>query len=158
LNNLGWVLQELGQAGKALPYHERALVMYRNLAERDYLDQAQALARAASLPLVRDAYLSSSRDLRTPRAAYPHVWASKAAVPRILQGRRAAARASSSKSPEVKAAWDELVLVRGQLTFRLNNPGKDLAAHDREVRDLTRRIEGLERLLGKALPELPRRK
>src|SRR5262249_19902761 len=104
-----------------------------------------------------DAYLSLSRDRLPPPAAYEHVWASKAAVTRILQARHAA-RATLRKSPEVKAAGEELVLVRGQLTYRLNHPGKDHAAHDREVRRLTRRIEELERRIGKALPEMPRRK
>jgi tetratricopeptide (TPR) repeat protein/CHAT domain-containing protein len=155
LHNVGYVLNVIGQVEKARPYCERALALYRQLGEQDYLAQAQALARAASLPSTRDVYLSLSRDVVPPQAAYPHIWASKAAVTRILQARHAA-RAAVRKSPAVKAAWDELILVRGQLTFRLHHPGKDLAARDREVRDLTQRTEELERLLGKALPELPR--
>src|SRR5262249_39101283 len=110
------------------------------------------------LPRTRDAYLSNCLGLRTPPVAYTHVWASKAAVTRVLQARHAAARAASSESPEVKAAWEELVRRRGRLTYQLHHPGKDLAAHDRKVRQLTQRSEELERLIGKALPELPRLK
>jgi tetratricopeptide (TPR) repeat protein/CHAT domain-containing protein len=157
LHNLGLVLRALGQPGKALPYFEQALAMYGHLGEQNSIARTQAFAHAASLPLTRDACLSVSRDLLTPKAAYRHVWASKAAVTRILQSRHAA-RAAILRSPAVKAAWDELLLARGQLTFWLHNPGKDLAARDREVRRLTERAEELERLIGSTLPELPRRK
>jgi tetratricopeptide (TPR) repeat protein len=157
LYNLGNVVQDLGQPGKALPYLERALAMYRHLGEQNYIAHAQALAHVASLPLALRVYLSISRDRVMPNATYDHVWASKVAVTRVLQGRHAA-RAALTRSPALKAAWDELVLARGQLTFWVHNPGKDLSGRDREVRRLTERAEELERLLGKALPELPRRK
>src|SRR5262249_22690552 len=139
LNNLGAVLQALGQPGKALPYCERGLAMYRNLGEQDYVGEAQALARAAALPPTRDNYLCVSRDLPRPEAAYPQLWASKATVTRILQERHAAVRVALSHNQELQAAWDELVQVRGQFTFWLLHPGKDLAERDRQLRQLHQR-------------------
>src|SRR5262249_3188077 len=137
---------------------ERALAMDRNLAERDFVAETQALARVAALPRTRDGYLSVSRDRTAPHQAYAHLWSSKAAVTRILQDRHAAARLAHSKSLQASADWQSRVLLRGQLTYWLHNTGKNLTQRDREVRKLHERKEELERRLVKALPELPRRK
>src|SRR5262249_28742240 len=151
-------LRQLGQPAQALPRFERALVMYRNLGERDYVGEAQALARAAALPPTRDSYLSVSRDLPRPEAAYPPLWSSKAAVTRILQERHAAARVALSHNQELQAAWEQLLLTRGQLTFWLHHPGTDRAERDRVVRQLREHKEELERRIGRDLPERPRRR
>src|SRR5262249_42737826 len=58
----------------------------------------------------------------------------------------------------LQAAWDELVLVRAQLTFWAHHPGQERAARDRQVRQLHQRKEELERQIGKLLPERSRRK
>jgi tetratricopeptide (TPR) repeat protein len=160
LNNLGLVLYVLGQPTKALPYFERTLAMDRNLVEHAFLDEAQALGRAATLPATRDAYLTVTRDLPAPENAYSHIWKIKAAVTRILQDRRAAVRfalTDPEKHKEFQAVLDELLLKRGQRAFWLHHPAKDLKERDLQIRLITNDIEKLERRLGNAFPESPRR-
>jgi tetratricopeptide (TPR) repeat protein/CHAT domain-containing protein len=161
LNNLGIVLRALGQPAQALPHLERALAMYRNLGELAFLDETQALSRAAVLAFnPQDAYLSVTRDLPTPETAYPHIWKTKAIVTRTLQDRRAAVRfalTNPEKHMEFKASLDELLLKRGQRAFWFHNSVNDPKSRDQQIRLLTDDIEKLERQLGNAFPDGPRR-
>jgi tetratricopeptide (TPR) repeat protein len=65
LNSMGVLLDNLGEPRKALPYYERALAMYcRYLADlAAHASEAEALARAASLPHTRDLLLSLCRSV-----------------------------------------------------------------------------------------------
>ncbi len=160
LHNLGVVLWALEQPAKARLHLERALAMYRNIGVQTFLDEAQALGGILVLPPARDNYLSMTRDLPSPETAYPHLWDSKAVITRILQDRRAAVRfalTDPEKRKQFQTVLDELLVKRGQRAFWFHNPGKDLKERDQQIRQLTDDIEKLERQLGKAFPEAPRR-
>jgi tetratricopeptide (TPR) repeat protein/CHAT domain-containing protein len=154
---VGTVTHELGEPADALPYFERALAIYRNVGERDYTNEAQALSHAEFLPHIRNAYLSATDGLQMAERSYSHVWRSKAAITRILQGRHAAVRVSLSQSHELRGAWEELVHLRGQLTFWLLKGTQDSHGRDSKIRELTKRKHDLERRIAKAVPEWQRR-
>jgi CHAT domain-containing protein len=87
------------------------------------------------------------------------VWASKAVVSRALERRHLAARiALADARPEspLNQQWEELLATRRRINQVLLDPGKDLAARDRLLEDLTGRQDRLERSLAEALPEVAR--
>jgi CHAT domain-containing protein len=160
LNNVGLMLNHLGRPAEALPFAERGLAVRHQLQRQNFLDEAQGLAAATRLPLIRDLYLSASQAGAEPDRVYGQLWHHKAAVTRALQDRRAAVRlalADPKQHQQLRADLDELSLLRGQRSRWLLHPGPDLAERDRQVRQLTEAIEQREHKLGKAFPEGPRR-
>ena len=87
LNNMGIVLQSLGESGKALPYYEQALAMYQKLSRREsgLSSEAQALAYRQQQPHTRDAYLSIA--VPSSKTNYASVWHSRGDLLPLLQAR-----------------------------------------------------------------------
>src|SRR5262249_30694684 len=146
LNNMGGVLSSLGEARKALPYHERALTMQRALiADRAlFASEAEVLSFAAQLPLTRDGLLSASLNVGgSDRQAYAQVWRGKAQLTRLLQARHLAARASQDE--KTQALWEQLRQARRDVARLLNTPGLDREERDKQLKKLDEAKEGLER-------------
>jgi CHAT domain-containing protein/Tfp pilus assembly protein PilF len=156
LNNVGGLLKAQGECGEALKYHRRALQMYQALAAQVAASapEATALNHAASLPLIRDGYLSVTRDLPDVDA-YPLVWQSRGAVMRVFERRHLAALAASSEGTRRLFA-DLLALRRRREHLVLAPAPKDTTRRDETLRELDERIGRLERELLPLLPALAR--
>jgi len=159
LNNMGLLLLAQGKYDMALPYHEFALAIDRGLGDRllSGAPEAEALAYLRSQPLTRDYYLSVTAQANTPAfVSYAQVWPVQAQLSRLLHRRHQATRIALAGSEEARHKWQDLLDARGHLAHLLLSPGKDAAARDHELAQLTDRKEGLERELTGLLPELER--
>ena len=86
-----------GNLVEAEPYHRDALAMYRRLGEAyaAAYSEGEALTRLGVLPLTRAGFLSNARLAGSAAAdTYAEVWADKAALTRVFERRRLAARAA----------------------------------------------------------------
>jgi len=148
---------------KALPYFEQVLEVRRRLTDREiaFASEADALAVAAAVPLTRDAFLTAARHLPgSDAAAYRHIWASKAAVTRVLERRHAAA--PRCRAPSIKRSWPGCAItvdgpsvwcrIRGSQPRNATSKLADLAdERDRLERELATRaavagaVEGARR-------------
>jgi CHAT domain-containing protein len=155
LHNMGLALCSLGEPRKALPHFERALMVDRTDLDRIVADasESEALAYAGKQPLTRDHLLSLTRSLPDKQdVAYASVWASKAALSRILQLRHDLALAA--REPKTLDAWQQLADARRQLAFTLRQRAEGKAGLDAEVDRLTKLKEQRESELTALLPAL----
>src|SRR5262249_15650807 len=84
------------------------------------------------------------------------VWPSKGLLLGLLSRRHQAVLVAASDSTETRRQWERLQEARRQLHHLAIEPGKDAAARDRRLAELTDEQEKLERDLAKGLPELDR--
>jgi CHAT domain-containing protein len=153
LNNQGFLLLAQGEYDKALPYCEQALATFEDLADAFLAtaSEAEALNHLASLPFMRDAYLSVSRRLPlTEGASYAHVWRGKAAVARALERRHQALALSAD--PACADLARDLIECRQALARLLLAPAGSQRDLPERVQKLTDRKEDLERQLARKAP------
>jgi tetratricopeptide (TPR) repeat protein len=160
LGILGFILQALGEPAKALPYFRRALEMNARQIARETAGapEAQALAFLSLMPGYPDVYLSLSlgAPAEPVREVYAQVWPSKGLLLRLVSRRHQAVLIAATGSSDIRGQWERLQEVRRQLHHLTVEPGKDLAARDRRLAELTDAQEKFERDLAKLLPELER--
>jgi tetratricopeptide (TPR) repeat protein len=167
LTNLGGVFQAQRESARALDYLQRALAMRQDLCDLfgTAASEAEAFSLAASLPLTLDGLLSVSRDLTgTDRASYAALWRSKAAITRLLEGRRqellrmlSSPELSASKRKEIRATWAQLRDKQRALSRLLLAPARDSNAHRNRLQQLSQDKANLEQQLAKLLPDFARR-
>jgi CHAT domain-containing protein/tetratricopeptide (TPR) repeat protein len=166
LLELGAVLKAQGNYAGALRSIKKALAMYDRLAElfAGASAEAQALTYAASLPLTRDALLSTARHLPgTDADAYAAVWASKAAITRCIERRRrglaqalASQQLAASRRQEAERMWEKLLDTRRALARLLLSAPGHFGDHRRRADQLSREKEDLEGQLARLLPTFAR--
>jgi CHAT domain-containing protein/tetratricopeptide (TPR) repeat protein len=159
VDNMGLFFQARGDYPKAQPYVERAVEMADRLAA-DLVrsgTEAEALNFAASMPPIRDLYLSLASHLPdSPGRDYALVWGSKATLTRVLQRRQWLLRAGDLPAGARRNA-DRLADLRRQREAVLLAPtSKDDADRADRLRDLNREIDELDRELLRLVPALHR--
>ena len=110
LSNLAALHAAREEYAKAEPLFHQALDMYTASATALAASspEATALNYVLSVPLVRDAYLSTTIHL--PKLdVYPAVWQSKAALSRVYERRHLAILAASSK--ESRELWNAILAL-----------------------------------------------
>ncbi len=157
LNNLAFLHDSQADYAKAEPLFRRALEMYSDSATAlaASSSEATALNYAASKPLTRDAYLSTTIHL--PKVdVYPAVWQTKAALARIAERRHLAVLAASSK--EARGLWDAVLSLKRERERLLLAPA-DAAkakASDQRLDEIEEVIRTKEADLLPLLPALKR--
>jgi tetratricopeptide (TPR) repeat protein len=127
LSSVGGVLLAQGEHEQALKHFRRALQMHQHSVEHlaSSAPEERALTFAASLPLMRDAFLSASSHVRGSAAdAYAAVWPTRSAVTRAHERRHLALLAAAS--PTARAGHARLLDLRRQRARLLLAP---LPAH-----------------------------
>jgi tetratricopeptide (TPR) repeat protein/CHAT domain-containing protein len=161
LGNWGHLLQTQGEHGKALPYLQQAVAMHHQWLNGvvGSASEAEGLALATTIPRAHDGLLwATAHRPEADALTYDRLWASKAFLTRLLRRRHLAARVARAGPADLRAKWQELLDVRGQLSRLAYEPVTDLADRDRQLEKLTDRKEELERDLAKKLPEVERHK
>jgi CHAT domain-containing protein/Tfp pilus assembly protein PilF len=157
LNNLGDLFRTERKYTEAWPLLIQAADISHDLADLFLAatSEAEALDYLAQLPVTRDSLISISLHLpESADAAYARVWRGKAAVARTLERRQALLFDLAKTDPATRRtieAWQER---RRQLARLLRAPSKP----DRlkQLQELTRDKERLERRLAEALPDFAR--
>jgi CHAT domain-containing protein len=158
LNNLSYIFYASGRPAEALPLMQEAARMYRSFVDTKAaaLPEADAIALVDSLPQTRDGYLSAALRVEgTGAAAYEEVWASKAALTRVLERRHLAARvamADRTATVRLDTKWRELGDDRRQIARLLLDPAANVEGRDHQLAELTDHRDRLERELTAALP------
>jgi CHAT domain-containing protein len=156
LNNLASLHQSAGEYARAEPLVREALQMYRGLLRRyaDLAAEAEALNFAASQPLIRDGFLSATREPASA-AAYDDLWDSRALLTRLQEQRHRYLAASAN--PALHDLAEQLHLARLTLSQRILRPLPKADDQQAEVRRLTDAKEDLEKRLAAQmhLPLLP---
>jgi CHAT domain-containing protein/tetratricopeptide (TPR) repeat protein len=151
---LGDLHLEMGHPEKALPIHEQALVMRKDLltAGISSLSETEAVHMLGELTDYRSRVLASSAGIEEADARiYDTVWQTKASSMRIVQARHLAARLAGVRDPAIQRDWAALLRIRRELSrTRLDTTA---APTDREARlqKLTGQKEDLERSLAQTL-------
>jgi CHAT domain-containing protein len=151
IHNLGALHHFAGQHARAEPLYREALAMYRQLL-RQYADlaaEAESRNFASTLPLTRDALLSTSRHLAKSAAAYEVLWDGRAVLTRLQERRHRDLLASADPATAVLA--DELRRTRRGLARLLLSPGPDAGAHRQLVEHFTQTKEDLEKRIAAKL-------
>jgi hypothetical protein len=152
LNNLASVLWAGGAPAQAEPLSHDALAMEQRLADLalEGAAEAEACNYLAALPLARDAYLGVTRLVPAQHAAdYAALWDGKAAVARLLERRRQALLLTAD--PTTRDLGCRLLAARRDLA-RLLLAAALTDEQARRVRELTERMEHLEKQLARRLP------
>jgi CHAT domain-containing protein/Tfp pilus assembly protein PilF len=167
LISLGAVLKAQGQYVQALRYLKGALEMRQDLCElfATGASEAESFSLAARLPWTLDGLLSVSLSLNGKNETnYTAVWRSKAAITRILEGRRqellrllSSHDLSASRRQEMRATWAKLQGTRRELSRLLLTPAADSKAHYQRLQKLSQDKVDLEQQLAKLLPVFGRR-
>jgi CHAT domain-containing protein/Tfp pilus assembly protein PilF len=154
LCSLGHLLRNEGKYPEAWPFLIQAADLSQDLAEvfLAATSEAEALDYLAQLPSNWGSLLSSSLHLpESAEAAYARVWRGKAAVARTLQRRQAflfdLAKTDSATRQTIEA-WQECRRQLARLLRAPSNPDRL-----KQLQELTRDKERLERQLAEALPE-----
>ena len=157
LYNMGDLLQTERKYTEAWPFFIQAVDISHGLAE-DFLaatSEAEALDYLSQLPTFRNTLISTSLHVpESSEAAYARVWHGKAVIARTLQRRQGFLFDLAETDPASRQtieAWQE---SRRQLARMLRAPSNP----DRlkQLQELTREKERLERHLAEALPEFAR--
>jgi CHAT domain-containing protein/tetratricopeptide (TPR) repeat protein len=152
LNNLGYLLRARGGCGGAEPLLRRAVAMQQRLLDTfaGTAAESEGLLRLASLPSIRDDYLSlAGPGAPTAEAAYAAVWDTKSALARLLRARRQALLAT--KDPATRDLARQLLATRQELARLLFAPADTVTDHGDRVRKLSDRKEELEKQLAAKL-------
>jgi CHAT domain-containing protein len=150
-----------------MDYLRRALAMHQDLSDLfgSAASEAEAFSIAATVPWALDSLLSVSRHLSgTDETSYASVWRSKAAITRLLEGRRQELRRllswknlSASRRQEIRETRDKLQGTRRALSRLLLATAADPKAHLRHLQKLSEDKVDLEQQLAKLLPDFARR-
>jgi CHAT domain-containing protein len=132
------------QARQALAAHEKQIEAFVDSAS-----EAEALNLLASLPKVRDVFLSTTRQQPQPTQAYQQLWASRSLLARLMERRHLDLRAATD--PEARELAKELTAVRERLIHLLFRPLTDRDKNETEVKRLTEQKEELERRIAQKL-------
>jgi len=94
-----------GQPEKALEPGRQSVVMQQNLLRREVLTASEEAAfdKVAAAPPFRDSYLTLTRTRADAADDYAAIWPSRSMVNRLLEIRRAGARAAGDKLDKLKA-------------------------------------------------------
>jgi CHAT domain-containing protein len=151
LSNLGGLLQDRGEYGRAEPLFRDALAINLALSQRlaDTAAEAEALNYAASLPHSRDVYLSVTRGHSPDASVYDRLWQARSALTRIAERRHRDLLAS--RDPQTQQLGRQLQQQRERLVRLFWSPLAGPAAHRQEVEKLTAEKEDLERRLAQRL-------
>jgi hypothetical protein len=158
LNNLGGQLHAMGKYEQALPIMEEAFAMHEKLLRRliQTKSELEALAYVQAQPLMRDSLLSLTLHVKNKDdAAYGAVFASKAAVTRVLEQRHAAARLAGS---EQAAQLEQLRALNRRIDQLLQDRRLNIAERDRLLRENTEQRDRAEREIARSLPALQQAK
>jgi CHAT domain-containing protein len=155
MDSLGSLFQAQREYAKAAPYCRGALEIHQRLASRyaDLFSEAEALNYIASFPQSRNLFLSITRHLPPDPADYNRVWASRAALTRVLERRHRDLVASHDS--DTRDLGRQLGEARQRLAYALLHPAPDPKAHLREVQERTDAKEDLERRLARQLTLAP---
>ncbi len=161
LHNMGVILQSLGEPAKALPYYEQARAMYRKFGSREIgkASEAQALAYRRAQPRTRNAYLSVAVNLAPSAAGYAPLWYTRGEMLPLLQARHQGVLAQLAGSAEVRKDYEDLIVVRQQISRLQSELPKDekaLKDRDKQFVDRNEEQDKLERKLAAGLPEFKR--
>jgi CHAT domain-containing protein/Tfp pilus assembly protein PilF len=157
LSNWGHLLQSEGKYSEAWPSAIEAADITHDLAEvfLAACSEAEALDYLAQLPGLRDGLISIALHLpESSEAAYARVWHGKAAIARMLQRRQAFLFDLARTDPATRQtieAWRE---SRRRLARLMRAPSDPERV--KQLQELTREKEQLERQLAEALPEFAR--
>jgi CHAT domain-containing protein/Tfp pilus assembly protein PilF len=167
LSNLGVLLRDQAEYARAHEYLQLALAMRQELCDLfgSAASEAEAFSLAASQPLMLDSLLSVSRHMTgTDEATYAALWRSKAAITRILEGRRqellrvlSAPELSASRRQTIRETLEKLQDKRRALARLLLAPARDRKAHLMRLQQLSRDKVELEQQLARLLPDFARR-
>jgi CHAT domain-containing protein len=152
LINLGGLLKDQGEYGKAMDYSQRALTMVEGLNDvfLASASEAEGLNYLAKIPLTRDSYLSTARHLSdTAESSYSHVWRGKAALGKLLERRQ---QALILADPKVRELGDKLATTRHALASLLLAPPGRYKDHAERLQKLADQKEELERQIARQLP------
>lgn len=156
LLNAGRLAFDGGDLKLAIANVARALAMQTRLVElfAEGAAETQALNFSASLPTVRDAWLSIAvqSDLSAAET-YTAIWSSKHAVTRVLERRQRTVPAESN--PDRSQLLHDLLRTRRRLAAALLRATGDAAgdASSETIESLSAHKEKLERLLANARPD-----
>jgi CHAT domain-containing protein/tetratricopeptide (TPR) repeat protein len=162
MNNLATLLQAQAKLVDAGPLYRDALSMANRLsvAFAGQKDEGEALTLNASLPLYRDGFLSNAIALKSdPATIYLETWTSKGTIARIYEGRRLAARATTTVPKTAKLLTDLIDVRRRRAELILAPDIKDPKTRQQRENDLNgfdKRIADLERDLRQLLPTIGR--
>src|SRR5262249_53389229 len=126
LDNLGAVLLEQGEYGKALNSWQESLVLQQRWLHANLGATSQAPARFRFRPGPRHVYLPLATHRKSdPLHTYTLLWQHRALLSRFFQQRHAATRAALLTDPDLKGQWEKLRDVRQRLAFLLARPLSD---------------------------------
>jgi CHAT domain-containing protein/Tfp pilus assembly protein PilF len=157
LSNWGHLLLSEGKYTEAWPSAIEAADICHDLADVFLAasSEAEALDYLAQLPGLRDGLISISLHLpESAEAAYARVWHGKAAIARMLQRRQAFLFDLAKTDPATRKtieAWQDSRRRLARLLRAPSNPDRV-----KQLQELTREKEQLERQLAEAVPEFAR--
>ena len=157
LTNMGALLQAAGRHTEAWPFLIQAADISHDLSEVFLAgtSEAEALDYLAQLPTIRNILISTSLHLpESSDATYARVWRRKAAIARTLQRRQAflsdLAKTDAATRQSI-GSWQESRRQLARLLRAPTNPSRL-----KQLQELTRDKERLERQLAEALPDFAR--
>ena len=157
LGNLGLLLKDRGEYGKAADALGDAQAMYDRLTATFFAAgaEAEALNLSASLPGTRNEFLAATAHVNgtDPAAHYSVLWRGKSALARAQTRRRRLLRAAVAANEDARKDFQKLIGVRQELARLILAPARpgddDRAQH---LQELTDRKERLEKELAGVLP------
>jgi len=160
LNNSGSALLMTAQPKQALQLLKEALTIQQKLLRRELV----MVSESAALDLITklrhetiDYYYSAAVQLPdTATDSYLPAWDNKGELQRLLSKRHLAAFVERQQSAEVRHGYEKLGQIQGEIGHLLNNPGKDVAARDQRLHELSDERNALERDLARQVPALER--
>jgi CHAT domain-containing protein len=153
LDELSSLLRGRGKLAESADLSRAALLMRQRLLEAFLAGaaEAEALNHLAHVPLTRDGYLSTTRDLAgSAAAAYTAVWTTRGLLARWLSQRRLAARAATDPATDDLAR--RLAAKRRALAALLLTPSAAGRGQEMRIQALSEEKEELEKQLARALP------
>ena len=157
LNSMGQLLHAAGRDAEAWPFLIQAADMSHQLADVFLAanSEAEAIDYLLQLPAIRNILISTSLHLPgSSEATYARVWQGKAAITRTLRRRQASLFDLARTDPATRRTIEDWQARRRQLARMLrasSNPGRL-----KQLQDLTREKERLERELAEAVPDFAR--
>ncbi len=162
LVNLAHLYDARGKYTDADALNREALVMSRRLIQSfaTRKSEGEALTFIASLPLMRDDFISTVRHAQSnPDTVYPELWASKGLVTRVYEQRRQAARAATADPAAAKLLLDQADARRRRAGLLLAPEIRDPTTRQKreeELKELESKIAKLDDTLRALLPAMAR--
>lgn len=160
LVRMGSALDAMGKRKTALEYFEEALTLEHKLLSREMQSapEAQLIKLIAEHRSWLHRYLSAAFATDgSELQSFERLAAVQGRTFNVLRRRHQAALIARKNSPDLQRDWNELTNVRRELSRRLSVPLDAAGVGDREINELTKRQEILEREIARAVPEVARR-